>query len=256
MTTLAQARPGRWLDLSSTGHSLAWYQAVRQAGYVGVVIDLETPNWQPDYRNALQVGLGVQLNQGYWAPAWLDIAQATQRGAYAAAQAKAVGYPTACPIFLDCEDMGALDATEAMAWINAWNDAVAQGGYNQLGVYVGANCPLTAQEWYSGLLKTTHYWKSASTVPLVAVRGFQMIQTLTGQTFAGVPVDYDTVGVDALHGEPLAAVSSVILPAPTVTTHTDWKPYVDALQSRVTTLEQQHAAIATQLSNAAKALQS
>lgn len=250
----ALARPGRWLDLSSTGHPLTWYQAVHAAGYQGVILDLETPQWANDYHNALEAGLGVLLNQGYWAPYWQDLSQATLRGAYAASQAKSVGYPTTSPIFLDCEAMGALDAPETLAWINAWNSAVIAGGYDQCGVYVGANVPLDGTQWY-GIPKTSHYWKSASAVPLVAVRGYQIVQTAVGQMFQGVAVDYDTVGVDALHGEPLAAVSVVTLPAPTISTSTDWKPAVDALTARVTTLESQNAALQAQIQQAGKALQ-
>lgn len=44
-------------------------------------------------------------------------------------------------------------------------------------LYVGANAVLSDDELYWDL-KTTHYWKSGSTVPDIPHRGYQMFQTI------------------------------------------------------------------------------
>lgn len=250
---------GPWVDFKSSGHPLSFYQAVKTAGRVGIILDLQTLGWQTDYPLARQAELGLMLFQGYWSPAFAVPAMAQQRGAYAVQQAKAVAYPAGAVIWLDWEAVPS-EVTEAqgIAWINAWSLAVKNGGYAP-GLYVGANQPLSALALYQQLIYISHYWRScsASTV-MVATRGYQMTQTACGQTLDGVPVDFDTAGTDALGGQPICA-----LPADpvTVTTTTDWKPYVDALQAQVAAQHEQIASLTSRvaaaearLQNAAKAL--
>ena len=70
--------------------------------------------------------------------------------------------------------MGAAAAEDVVAYCNAWFGAVETGGFTS-GVYVGANCVLTGDELYWNL-HTKHYWKSGSSVPEIAHRGYQMVQ--------------------------------------------------------------------------------
>ncbi|MBX3218932.1 MAG: peptidoglycan-binding protein [Labilithrix sp.] len=52
-------------------------------------------------------------------------------------------------------------ATELIAKINAWADAVANAGY-QPGLYIGSPQPLTGKELYA--LKVVRYWKAPARV--------------------------------------------------------------------------------------------
>lgn len=247
MTPVNKPVLGSWIDLASVGHPATWYRSVAQAKYQGVFLDIQTPGWATDYHYALQAGVAVMLFQGYWGPAWSQSSMATQRAAYAVQQLKAVGYPTTDVVWLDAEEMGSLSSTAALSWINAWNDELLKAGYTELGVYVGAGCPMSGTEWYQGLSKTTHYWRSASHVPTVATRGYQVIQTAVNHTVGGVTVDLDTVQADSLHATPNAIhwPSSAI----TVSTTTDWKPYIDALQTQVKALQSNHDTLTKQVSS-------
>ncbi len=269
MLTKVVSLPGKWADLSSTGHPLSAYQALKAGGYVGVILDLETQGWQTDYNNALAAGLGVMLNQGYWGPAWIDPAQAKLRAQYAVQQMRSVQYPLAGTVFLDCESMMALTPTAVLNWMNAWDAEVHANGYTALGKYEGSGVPLTGQQWYSDLALTAHYWKSGSAVPMVAVRGYQVVQTRMTHLFDGVAIDDDEVGPDRLGGQAMAVVAPNAVPAPVITTSTDWQPAVAALKQTVsdqaTLIAKQNAALTTatatiatlqrQLTNAGKALQ-
>ncbi|MDA8118464.1 MAG: DUF1906 domain-containing protein [Gammaproteobacteria bacterium] len=257
--SITGALSGAWIDLQSAGHPLTFYQAVKAAGKVGVILDLQTLGWQTDYPLARQAGLGTMLFQGFWSPGFAIPTLAQQRGIYAVQQAKAVAYPAGAVSWLDWEAVPS-DVTEAqgIAWISAWSLAVKNGGYAP-GLYVGANQPLSALALYQQLIYISHYWRScsASTV-LVATRGYQMTQTACGQMIDGVPVDFDTAGTDALGGQPICALPDDPV---TITTTTDWKPYVDALQAQVAaqhdqilSLTNRVAAAETRLQNASKAL--
>lgn len=236
--TIQTAQPGKWLDLSTTGHPVTWYQTVKTE-YVGVILDCMSQGWTADYWNALTAGLQVMLFQGYEPGMWADSAQAGIRAQLAAQQAKIVNYQGT--LLLDCEDMP-VNAQAALDWINQWNDILHGAGYTSLGVYEGAGCPLNGAEWYDGLALTTHYWKSASTVPFVAVRGYQIVQTAVDQMFAGVIVDDDTVQADALHDLPNAAVAPRNAVSPV-----DWQPQISALQKQIADLQAQHAQLTTQV---------
>jgi hypothetical protein len=207
MATAVTIRPlvqARVVDLGSTGHPLSWYQAVRAAGYVGILLDCMTPGWDRDYAAALEAGLAVGVFQGYYVPDWATgPAGAAQRARDAVAQVEAVGYPKGALIWLDSESWGAVPTAACIAWINAWSQTIRQAGYVD-GLYVGAGTPLTADELYQALL-TEHYWKSCSQVPPVPQRGYQILQTC-GVVVAGVHVDVDWVQADALGGQPLFVV--------------------------------------------------
>lgn len=209
MATQIHAAGGRWVDFGSTGHPPEWYAALRARGYTGVVLDAMTGGWQADYGHALAAGLQVMIFQGYYAPAWTGGATGgAQRADALLREVRTVDYPAHGQLWLDSEDWGSIPAPEAIAWMNAWFTAVRQAGYTD-GIYVGANTPLTGDQLYTDLI-TAHYWRSASAVPPVTRRGYQMVQT-PGATVLGVPVDEDLIQADALGGLPLAVVP--ILPS-------------------------------------------
>jgi hypothetical protein len=73
--------------------------------------------------------------------------------------------------------------------------------------YVGAGNGLTGEQLYRRL-SLARYWKSASTVPDVAVRGYCLIQTRcqVDLGIAGYLFDEDVVQSDRLGGLPMWAV--------------------------------------------------
>ena len=77
---------------------------------------------------------------------------------------------------------------------------VANAGYLP-GVYVGANQPLSGDDLY-WRLRVTNYWKSASTVPDIPYRGYQMVQALAPSPVDGVAVDRDVILADNFGGVP------------------------------------------------------
>ena len=221
---------GSLVDLGSTGHDRAVYQAVKAAGHSGVILDLQTGGWTADAAAATQAGLGFAVFQGYYAPDWADPAKAQARARYAVDQAAEVGYPKGAHVFLDWEQV-ALSIPAALSWINTWAAVVVQAGY-AAGLYVGVPQPLSGEDLY-GLIPNVHlYWRSlsASTVD-VAARGYAIRQS-AGPTIAGVAFDADHSGHDALGGHLIGAIA----PPPT-----------DPLQAAVTTLTQENEALHTQV---------
>jgi hypothetical protein len=212
--TVRPATPGLWVDFGSTGRPADWYQAL-QAGntgslgpVVGVILDCMTGGWIADYQHARRAGLAVMLFQGYWPDAWTGgPAAATHRAARAVQQAQQAGYPAGATIWLDSEAWPSTMPVDAWAqWINTWSTAIRAAGYVD-GIYVGAGQPagVTAQDLYQRLI-TQHYWRSASAVPDVATRGYQIVQTRLDLAVAGYAVDLDTVHPDALGDLPPAVV--------------------------------------------------
>lgn len=253
-TTLVPAK-GRWADFSSTGHPLSWYQALKAAGFAGVVIDIMTPGWPPDYNFALEAGLDVMFVQGYYAPYWNVPSEAKTRAQYVITQVRSVKADPGVTLFLDAESMGSISATAAIAWMNAWDAELWASGYRSLGKYEGWNCPLTGVQWYSALTLTSHYWRSKSVVPTIPTRGYQLVQTGIQHLFDGVAIDEDTAWADQKGDYAMAIHNPNFLPPPSVTTTTDWKPAVDALKKQVADLQSQNQALSAKVQAAGKALQ-
>ena len=215
------AKAGLWVDFGDTGRPADWYRAL-QAGntgglgpVVGVILDCMTGGWPTDYQAALDAGLEVMLFQGYWPNAWTGgPATATLRAAMAVRQAQQAGYPAGAILWLDSEAWPDTVTVDAWAqWINAWSAAIRDAGYVD-GIYVGAGQPpgVTAQDLYQRL-STQHYWRSASAVPDVATRGYQIVQTRLDLEVAGYAVDLDTVHRDALGILPPAVIPAAAAPA-------------------------------------------
>ena len=217
------------IDKQSNGQSLSWYQALLQSGVHAVLLDMMTGNVQPDIQNALTAELAVMIFQGFYTPAFAIPAQATVRAQMIVGAAKAAGFPSgqnAPVLWLDLEACGSVPADAIFSWVTNWGQVVQQAGY-QAGLYVGAGQPLSSQQLYS-IPTITHYWRSASNVPAVAVRGYEILQGKWNQIFEGVSVDYDTVQVDAKGSLPIAVTLSTGPNAPTF----------EALVQRVAALEQ------------------
>lgn len=148
----------------------------------------------------LNAGLALMPVQHVRYVGWMpDESLGAQTGQTAADNAIHVGFPAKVNVWLDLEGISS-DATAAgvVAYCNSWYDAVAQVGYLP-GLYVGANSILDSQQLYSDL-KFQHYWHSLSSVPNVAVRGYQMIQS-DGGTVHGVGIDKNLTQADANQGQ-------------------------------------------------------
>jgi len=198
LDTVALPAGSRVIDLSSTGHSLAWYQAVKANGVAAVMLDAATPGVVTDAHYALEAGLGVGLFQGYWSPAWASRSYALTRGGELVRIAQEIGLPAPAaprlPLWLDLEAVpSGVDAAAMMDWIAQWASVVAMAGY-QPGIYEGPGQPMAAGDFVS--LATTHgpmiFWRSASAVPAIPL-GYVLRQGASNQRYHGVPVDDDEV---------------------------------------------------------------
>jgi hypothetical protein len=152
-------------------------------------------------------GLALSVVQHPRAAGWTPSrALGSQDGSRAAQHAVALGFPPGVNIWCDLE--GVATATPAQAVIdhcNAWFDAVSASGYVP-GVYVGADAILDGDALHRQL-KFAHYWKSLSTVPDIAVRGYQLVQS-DEHTAHGISIDNNKTQTDRLGG-------TIILLAPT-----------------------------------------
>jgi hypothetical protein len=125
----------------------------------------------------------------------------TTDGKNAGKNAAGIGFPKGVNIWMDLEGVSpSASASSVIDYANKWYDAVSSAGYTP-GVYVGANANLNGSQLYNDL-KVQHYWKSGSSVPDVANRGYQMVQTLPSTTVNGISIDKDTIATDKKGGLP------------------------------------------------------
>lgn len=149
----------------------------------------------------LNGGLALMAVQHVAASPWVPTQQlGTQYGNNAVSCAQEVGLPAGMNIWLDLEGINArVPAQDVIDYCNAWYAPVAAAGYAP-GIYVGADCILTSDELYWDL-DFTHYWRSGSNVPDVAVRGYQLFQRIPpGGTS---DIDQDATRTDNLGGTAL-----------------------------------------------------
>jgi hypothetical protein len=195
----------RCVDFSSTGHGLDWYRHLKDDGIVAVILDGASPGVQGDVERALAAGLRVMLFQGYYPPDWHTLDAAALRARELVDLARALGFPAADngpTLWLDLEDTGSVSANDMFGWCSLWGRIVRDAGFSA-GIYVGAGQPLGSDELWN-IVPVSHYWRSASQVPDVAVRGYQLVQERVNQMTYGVWVDYDRVERDRLGGLPIA----------------------------------------------------
>jgi hypothetical protein len=123
-----------------------------------------------------------------------------QDGQNAAANAQSVGFPSGVNVWCDLEDVvSTAQPQEVAAHCQAWYQAVQEAGYVP-GLYVGANPLLTGQQLYEDL-SFQHYWRSASDVPPIPNRGYQLQQLFPSISINGVGIDVDVAQNDKLGGQ-------------------------------------------------------
>lgn len=149
----------------------------------------------------LNAGLALMGVQHVRAPGWMPSADlGSQDGAAAASHAQAIGFPPGVNVWCDLEGVSsAAAAADVIGYCNAWYAAVALAAYVP-GLYVGASAGLTGEQLYDNLA-FEHYWQSASSVPMVASRGYQMVQTLQPGTVNDISIDHDMTQTDHLGGQ-------------------------------------------------------
>jgi hypothetical protein len=120
-------------------------------------------------------------------------------GEAAAANARALGIPPQVTIWNDLE--GCPDATPAMVidYCNGWSEAVLLAGYLP-GLYVGSGLGSRETGYVSGevlygLPRYRAYWRAASIVPQVPVRGWTVVQGCQLKAF-GLTLDQDLIALD------------------------------------------------------------
>jgi hypothetical protein len=143
-------------------------------------------------------GLALMAVQHCPLPGWAPtLALGTQYGTAAAVNAAAIGLPQGVAVWLDLEGVAPYaTAADTIAYCNTWAGVVAQAGFMP-GLYVGANQPLTSDELY-WRLKVAYYWKSASRVPDIPVRGYCMIQALAPSPIDGISLDRNAVQLETM----------------------------------------------------------
>jgi hypothetical protein len=122
-----------------------------------------------------------------------------QDGQNATANAQSVGFPAGVNLWCDLEGVDpAAQAQDVIAYCEAWYQAVNAAGYVP-GLYVGAGALLTGQQLYD--LSFQHYWQSASIVPDIPTRGYQLLQLWPPISINGVWIDLDVAQNDNLGGQ-------------------------------------------------------
>jgi hypothetical protein len=149
--------------------------------------------------NILSAGLALSPVRHPRLSGWIPSRQlGSLDGSRAAQHAREIGFPHGPNIWCDLE--GVLPSTPAQIVIdycNAWFDAVLVAGYIP-GVYVGFDAILDSGSLHERL-KFSHYWKSLSQVPDIAVRGYQMVQK-DEHVAHGLSVDNNVTQIDKLGG--------------------------------------------------------
>lgn len=150
----------------------------------------------------LSAGLALMPVQHVPEAGWEPSAALGSRyGGAAVGDAQGVGFPAGVNLWCDLEGIApGAGAGDVIAYCNAWYAAVLQAGYIP-GLYVGACCLLTGAQLYQ--LPFKHYWKSESDVPMVATRGYQMVQTPDGAEVNQISIDQDMAQADNLGGQVL-----------------------------------------------------
>lgn len=149
----------------------------------------------------LRAGLALMAVQHVRYPGWTPSASlGSGDGNNAARNARAVGLPAGINLWCDLEGVkDTAGAQEVIDYCNAWYDAVSAAGYVP-GLYVGYKALLNGDQLYHDL-EYGHYWKSASGVPAVPVRGYQLVQSSPNTTVDGVAIDEDTTQTDDQGGQ-------------------------------------------------------
>ncbi len=129
-----------------------------------------------EVNDILNAGLALMPVQHPRTAGWkATLEEGVTWGRNAASHCKTIGIHAGTNVWLDLEGVSE-DSTqqEIDAYCNAWHKEVKAGGFKP-GLYVGAGSRLSGDNLYYRL-EFKHYWKSESTVPDIANRGYQLIQ--------------------------------------------------------------------------------
>lgn len=147
----------------------------------------------------LNAGLALMAVQHVRAPGWSpNQALGQQDGQEAAVMVQGIGFPLGVSVWCDLEEVNAAaQAQDVMAYCRTWHQAVRAAGYSP-GLYVGAGALLSGQQLFD--LPFQHYWRSASRVPDIPNRGYQLVQLSPTIQLNGILVDVD-VAVPDVQGD-------------------------------------------------------
>lgn len=155
----------------------------------------------------LGAGLALMAVQHCPRPGWAPNRQLGQEYGEAAAQnAVEIGLPVGINLWLDLEGVADwVSDADTIEHCNAWAGAIEAAGFVP-GLYVGANQPLSGDQLY-WRLRIRNYWRSASIVPDIPYRGYQMVQALAPSPVAGakagIAIDRDVIMSDNFGGLPM-----------------------------------------------------
>lgn len=211
--TILVSNPGAWYADTDTQLSNSQCIQLKAAGFIGVIRYLSRFAGQAsgdlgksEMANIFGAGLSLGAVQHCPKPGWAPtIDLGSSYGINAVHNATSLGLETGMTIWLDWE--GALRATlasQAIGYINQWAKTVASAGYRP-GLYVGFNQILDGEQLYVDLVVQA-YWRSASTVPDIPVRGYCMQQFLAAP-IDGIEIDRNVVMRDAFGGTPFVMAS-------------------------------------------------
>jgi hypothetical protein len=146
-------------------------------------------------QSILDAGLALMVVQRVAGTGWVPCAGLGQEyGQNAAQYTGEADIPPGVNLWLDLENVPQNTPwQDIVAYCNNWFEEVSQAGYVP-GVYVGSNCGLTGDQLYYELT-TQHYWRSASVVPDVTRRSYQLVQQLYSPE-----IDRDFANPDKLGG--------------------------------------------------------
>jgi hypothetical protein len=187
--------------------------ALKEAGFAFAIRYLSrlTPQAPGDLsyveaQTILNAGLALMAVQHVSRPGWApSAALGANYGDAAVANAVLIGLPRGICLWLDLEEVAPYaTAGDTIAYVNAWAAVVTNGSFVP-GLYVGANQPLSGDELY-WRLRIRNYWKSASTVPDIPYRGYQIMQALAPSPIGGIALDRDVVLADNFGGLPYWAI--------------------------------------------------
>ena len=124
---------------------------------IGTEVDTDLSSGE--LQSILDTGLALMPVQHVRNPNWMPSAQlGSADGQNAVANAQACGLPAGVTIWCDSEGQAG-GAAETTAYVNAWAQALRNGGYDP-GLYVGSGTPLDGQQLYA--LSVDRYWASSA----------------------------------------------------------------------------------------------
>ena len=152
----------------------------------------------------LDAGLALMIVQHVAASPWDPTGQlGMEYGSFAASNCAAIGLPPGVNVFLDLEGVRpGTDPQNVLDYAGTWGSTVLDAGYMP-GIYIGANCGITAQQIVS-LTDFKQFWRSgSSSAPQIGAPGYSMQQTISSTlVLSGVAYDSDVISTDQNGGTP------------------------------------------------------